>query len=406
MKVILKKRWFYLVCAVVILLFMGIGYAFSLFVVPIENDLGFVRSQTSLVFTLCFICFSLGSFVGGFIVKKMNPQYIMRVVAFVMGGGFLGSTFATVPWHLYLSYSVCCGFSIGLIYNVCVSILPLYFQDKLGLATGILLMGYAMSTTVFGQLCEYGIAMISWKGVFTLLGISAFIVLFVGSFIIHFPTVQEQEQLPQRTQSAENNINYQPYQLLKSPTFYVFVLFYIFMGGIGMSLINHMAPAIHEDLAISTTFTATIVSIVSLFNGLGRVLWGMVFDRKGTSFILKILGGLVSIALCVMVCGLKMQNLILFAIGGACVMFCYGGSSSLAPIVIRYLYGNDYFSMNFSITNIGTLVLSLYPTFIGAIQTVTHHYILGFIVLLGFGIGTLLLSFFYQPIAKRELPRY
>ena len=173
-----------------------------------------------------------------------------------------------------------------------------------------------------------------------------------------------------------------------------------------MSLINHMAPAFQEDLFVNATLTATIVSIVSLFNGLGRVIWGLIFDKTGASSILKILGGLVFGALLLMAISLKMKNVIFFMIGASCVMFCYGGSSSLAPIVIRYLYGNEYFSIHFSILNIGTLILSTFPTFIGMIQTLSGHYIMAFVVLMLFGMGTLLLSFLYLPIASKELPRY
>lgn len=400
-----KKRWGYLACCVVILLFMGIGYAFSLFVVPIETDLGLTRSQTSLAFTLCFICFSIGSFTGGFLVRKIAPQLIMRVVAFVIGIGFIWTTFATQAWQLYLFYSILCGTSIGLIYNVCVSVLPLYFQDKLGLITGVILMGYAMSTTVFGQLCEYGMTVISWKGVFIILGISSCLILLIGSFILHYPTSQEQAQLPQVTLTMETN-SYQPQQVLKTKTFYIFVLFYIFMGGIGMSLINHLAPAFQEDLQVGATLTATIVSLVSLFNGLGRVIWGFVFDKKGTALILKILGILVSVSLLFMVIALRFHMMILFAIAASCVMFCYGGSSSLAPIVIRHLFGNEYFSINFSITNIGTLILSTFPTLVGTIQTMTHHYEMAFIVLLMFGMGTFLFALMYKPIAKKELSHF
>ncbi|WP_050637931.1 MFS transporter [Candidatus Stoquefichus sp. SB1] len=400
-----QKRWGYLICAVIILLFMGIGYAFSLFVVPIENDLGLTRSQTSLAFTLCFICFSIGSFTGGFLVRKIAPQLIMRIIAFVIGTGFLTTTFASQAWHLYISYSIFCGISIGMIYNVCVSVIPLYFQDKLGLTTGVLLMGYAMSTTAFGQLCEYGVKMISWKGVFAVLGISSFLILLLGSFILHYPTPDEKMQLPQVELTIEK-ISYQPQQVLKTKTFYIFVLFYILIGGIGMSLINHMAPTFQEDLQVTATTTATLVSLVSLFNGLGRVFWGLIFDKKGTSFILKVLGILVSLSLLLMVSALWIHHVVLFAAGAACVLFCYGGSSSLAPIVMRYLYGNEYFSINFSITNIGTLILSTFPTFIGTIQIMTHHYFIAYILLMLCGVVTILLSFLYHPIASKELSRY
>ena len=142
-----KKRWGYLAVAVLILLFAGIGYAFSLFVGAIEQDLGLTRADTSLVFTLCFICFASGSLVTGFLLRRLSPKILLRVGAVMIGAGFLMSAGAARLWQLYFTYSILCGFSIGIAYNVMISMIPLFFHDKVGLATGILLMGFAMSTT-------------------------------------------------------------------------------------------------------------------------------------------------------------------------------------------------------------------------------------------------------------------
>ncbi|BES64641.1 OFA family MFS transporter [Gottschalkiaceae bacterium SANA] len=406
MENIKTRRWLYLLTAIIVLLFMGIGYAFSLFVIPIEKDLGFLRTQTSMAFSLCFISFALGSFTGGFIIQKVKPQSLMKIVAMTLSFGFIATTFVTHAWQLYFTYSMCCGFSIGVIYNVCVSVIPLYFQDKIGFATGVLLMGYAMSTTIFGQICEYGVTILSWQGVFRILGVSMFAILMIASFIIHFPSSREINTLPKSNKTAIESIDYTPVELVKSKTFYIFISIYILLGGIGMSIINHTVPALREDFLLTTTFTAAIFSAISLFNGLGRVVWGILFDKTGASFIYRSLGGLVSIALLLMVFSFHFQNWLSFAVGGACVMFCFGGSSSLAPILVRYLYGDQYFSMNFSITNIGTLILSTTPMFIGSIQMRYDQYFPSFVVLLFFGILALLASLLYKPIASRELQKY
>ena len=56
---VLKKRWGYLFMAIILLLFMGIGYAFSIFVVPIEKDLGLTRADLFLPCALCVLQWDL-----------------------------------------------------------------------------------------------------------------------------------------------------------------------------------------------------------------------------------------------------------------------------------------------------------------------------------------------------------
>lgn len=397
---IIKKRWVYLALAVIILLFMGIAYAFSLFVVPIEKDLGFTRSETSLTFTLCFIFFSLGSLITGFLIQKFSPALLMKLGAILIGFGFYASTIVCEPWQLYITYSICCGFAIGLSYNVGVSILPLYFHDKIGLATGILLMGFAMSTTILGPICELGLSSIGWKGVFIILSICSFMVLFIGSFLIRLPNEDEKLHLPKGNEKKTTLQNKTLKEVLKSKIYYIFVFIYILIGGIGISLINHAALTLQEDLSMNSTSTAFIVSFVCLFNGVGRVLWGVIYDKKGGTFVLKTLGMISVVAMIIILFSLQLHSWILFAIGTSMALLCYGGSSSLAPIIVRALFGDLYFSMNFAITNVGTMLLSCVPTLVGSLQIISGNYTLAYIVLLGFALMSLTLAFVYQKMKE------
>lgn len=399
---IIKKRWFYLALAVIILLFMGIAYAFSLFVVPIENDLGFTRAETSLTFTLCFIFFSLGSLITGFLIQKISPSILMKLGAILIGFGFYASTIVTEPWQLYFTYSVCCGFAIGLSYNVGVSILPLYFHDKLGLATGILLMGFAMSTTIFGPICEIGLSSIGWKSVFCILAVCTFIILFLGSFIIRQPSDEQEKHLPKVSEKKTSVQEYKPMEVLKSKIYYIFVMIYILIGGVGISLINHAAPTLQEDLNVSTTSTALIVSFVCLFNGIGRVLWGVIYDKLGASLVLKTLGILSILSMMIILFSLNTNSIVAFAIGCSIALLCYGGSSSLAPIIVRALFGDKYFSMNFAITNVGTMLLSCVPTLVGFLQTINGNYTLPYILLLFFAVLSFVLAVIYSLYIKRH----
>lgn len=415
---VMRKRWGYLTAAVLILLFAGIGYAFSLFVGAIEQDLELTRADTSLVFTLCFICFASGSLVTGFLLRSIPPKILLRIGAGMIGLGFLLSARATRLWQLYFTYSICCGFSIGIAYNVMISMIPLFFHDKVGLATGILLMGFAMSTTVLGPFCQMGMSLVGWRGVFLVLGICEAAAFLAGSVLIHAPTGAEAKGLTGQVRSgkrqAENVLpqiditqagqrNVSPLAMIRMKSFYVFIAIYIAIGGVGMAFINHGAMTLQEDLSQSLVFSTLIVGAVCMFNGVGRVLWGIVYDYIGSAYSLRCLSSLLLLALAAVLGSLSIKSVWLFAFGMALVMFCYGGSSSLAPIIVRALFGDHYFSANFAVTNIGTMILSSVPALIGMIQMRTGSYMEPYIVLSAFAIVSFIMAWVYRKVTQREL---
>lgn len=414
---ILKKRWAYL-AAVLILLFAGIGYGFSLFVGAIEQELGLTRADTSLVFTLCFICFASGSLVTGFLLRRIPPRVLLRVGAVMIGAGFILSARATRLWQLYFTYSICCGFSIGIAYNVMISMIPLFFHDRVGLATGILLMGFVMSTTVLGPFCQMGMSLAGWRGVFAVLGVCEAAAFLVGSVLIHAPSDAEIEGLSGQDHvggpGAENaktetetaqvgQRDIPPSAMIKTRSFYVFISIYIAIGGVGMAFINHGAMTLQEDLGQSLALSTLIVGAVCLFNGIGRVLWGIVYDHIGSAFSLRYLGALLVLALAAVLGALSAGSVWLFAFGMGLVMFCYGGSSSLAPIIVRALFGDHHFSANFAITNIGTMILSSVPALIGMIQMRTGSYTAPYLLLGVFAVVSCVMAWVYRKVTKREL---
>lgn len=400
---VLKKRWGYLLMAVILLLFMGIGYAFSIFVVPIEQDLGLTRADTSFIFTLCFVCFALGSLITGFVVQKLSPALLLRIAACMFCGGFILSARAALLWQLYFTYSICAGFSIGIAYNITVSVLPMYFHDKIGAATGILLMGFAMSTTLLGPVCEAGLSRWGWRPVFWVLGICGALLLLVSSIIIHRPTAEQQKYLVQKEHSDYHTKDLPPAKLLKTKLYYVFLTIYITIGGVGMALINHGAMTLQEDLAVSASAAALLVGIVCLFNGIGRVLWGMIYDRIGSASCLRCLGSLLMLSMLLVLLSLMVHKPAVFITGMALALFCYGGSSSLAPILVRALFGDQYFSMNFAVTNVGTIILSCVPAVIGALQTSCGNYLIPYMVLSVFAVTALIMTLIYKPVLKSSL---
>lgn len=147
---LLKKRWLYIFAGFAVLLFMGCGLAWSIFMVPIEAQFGWSRSETSLAFTINILCFSVGSILTGILSKNFSYSTLLKLSAIMMGVGFLLTSMIGSIWQLYITYGLIVGTGIGLGYNCVISACPLWLPEKSATATGLLLMGYALSTAILG----------------------------------------------------------------------------------------------------------------------------------------------------------------------------------------------------------------------------------------------------------------
>ena len=68
-----KNRIAYLVTSFVLLLFLGLIYAWSVFIGPLEGEFGWARSQTSVTFTISMIGFCVGNLASGTITPRDLP---------------------------------------------------------------------------------------------------------------------------------------------------------------------------------------------------------------------------------------------------------------------------------------------------------------------------------------------
>ena len=79
-----SSRWFYVVIGIVLFLCIGLLYAWSLFIEPLEKEFSWTRAQTSLIFTISIIFFCLGGIAGGFITGKKSPGFTILLSAIIL----------------------------------------------------------------------------------------------------------------------------------------------------------------------------------------------------------------------------------------------------------------------------------------------------------------------------------
>lgn len=76
------NRWVYAIVGVIVLLFAGLVYAWSVLSTPIAAEFtGWTKAQLSLTFTLVMILFCIGSLLCGLLAGKLSAKNAVRVSA-------------------------------------------------------------------------------------------------------------------------------------------------------------------------------------------------------------------------------------------------------------------------------------------------------------------------------------
>lgn len=389
---IMQKRSLKLGIGFLVLLFMGVSLAWSVFVVPIENYFGWSRSQTSLAFTVNIIFFALGSVAAGSLSKRFSFGVMLKAAAVMLFAGFFLASRMSAVWQLYLGYGILVGAGIGMGYNCILSAIPMWFPEMSATATGALLMGYALSTAVFGPILN---SMIGSVGILTaflaLAAVCGAGVLVFGTFI-RIPTFDEMNELPQYDRSKDKKSrNVITADMVKLPLFWVYYLMTVAMPGIGVAMINHNSPILTEVLGTSASFAAVVVSLVAVCNGLARFGFGFVFDRLGVKTSAISVSVITAVAILGIFLGVTSQNAMVYIASICLLLVGFGCNATMTPSMIRELFGHRTFSLNYSVLSTDSMLTAFYPTIVGSLRTASGSYTLPLMVLVASGMVNLLL---------------
>ena len=398
-----KFRLGYGITGFILLIFLGMIYAWSIFIRPLEAEFGWLRSQTSLIFTISMIGFCVGNLAAGQITPKTSPRVSILIAAVVIGIGFIASSFtSSLPW-IYISYGVACGFAVGIGANTILSTTLKWFADRQGVASGALLMGFGFGSMVLSLFVTMLLNTIGWRKTFFVLGIIFSVLLVIGAMIIKNPSKEFSEALVEK--ARKNNVisskDFETKEMLRTPSFWLFFAWVILIGAGSLALISNAVPAASDILVVTMGEAEAVMAataamgMISTFNGLGRLAFGVIWDKKGYKVSLFIISAAYGISMAACAAATMMLNISLLVVGFIILGMTYGGSMSATSAMIGSFFGTKYYSINYACATCNLIVAaSIGPTLIGWLRTSSGSYLSSFLVILGLSICALACSFF------------
>ena len=109
----MSNRWLPVVGGILMNLALGSLYAWSVFVLPLEQEFGWTRADTSWVFTIAIVCFALSFIAAGRLQDLKGPRICAFVGGVLVSAGFMLCSFTSSLLSLYIFFGVIVGIGNG-----------------------------------------------------------------------------------------------------------------------------------------------------------------------------------------------------------------------------------------------------------------------------------------------------
>ena len=372
------NRCIYAAIGVAALFFSGIVYAWSVLSVPIAAQFPeWTKAQLSMTFTITMIFFCVGCTSGGFMIKNIKAGILIACSAVLYLRGFYATSEVRSPVSLYLGFGVVCGFASGLSYNAVMGTVGKWFPDKQGLISGILLMGFGISSFITGKVFQALTAAQpeNWRRVFIWFGFAAAAVMIATAFFIKKPDsdfrLPEAEQ--KKISSGEAEIT--TAEMLKKPCFWLYYVWAVLLSAAGLALVSQASGVVLEvDEDISASTLATAVGIISVANGAGRVILGWAYDRFGRGLIMQTVNIAFIACALVLALAIRLDSFALMIAGFVLGGLAYGGVTPTNSAFISSYFGMKNYPLNFSMINTNLIIASFGSTVAGALYDAAESY--------------------------------
>ena len=375
-------RWIELILGTVMLLVLGSLYAWSTYRGPLVDEFGWSISSAQMTFSISMMTFCLGGLVSGVVTGKKGPRVPMILSAvFMFAGLYLASAIDSLA-GMYIAYGVLYGFGVGIGYTAVIGTVVKWFPDKTGMASGILLMGFGFSSLIVGKVGARLIGDIGWRDTFMYFGIAFGVIVLAVSFFVRPPASEEVQSLQIDTKKgAEPYAEKDSRQMLAQKNFWFYFIWAVVLSAAGLCIVGN-AATYADSICGDLETAATVAGVISVCNGIGRVIFGSMFDAKGyKATMLSVI--VVFIAATVILLGSAATNsMAVLVIAYVLAGFAYGGVTPTNSAFAAKFFGKKNYSLNFSIVNMNLLVAAILPQVASKLQDMTGSYNSTFIYML------------------------
>lgn len=279
--------------------------------VPIEEDLGWTRTDTSIAVSLNLIVYGLAAPFAAALLERVGVRRTAVGALLLIAAGCAATTIMTEPWQLSALWGVVIGVATGSVALVFGAIVAnRWFVTRRGLVVGILGAAWATGQLVFLPLLAAVVDAFGWRAASVVIALVCAALLPVVAMVLR-DRPADVGLLPYGGRAEDSEVQDGPPTARAAVVHAVTVLreafwtrpflllagtFFVCGWTTNGIISSHFVPAAH-DHGMHATTAAGLLAVVGIFDIVGTIGSGWLTDRLDPRLLLAVYYALRGVAL-------------------------------------------------------------------------------------------------------------
>jgi len=350
-----------------------VQYAFQAFVLPLEEEFGWSRTQINLSLSLGIASSFIAPLAGRFL-DKYGSTKIMSISLLLVTLGFFMRGSMNELWQLYLS-SILLYIGIpGATQLPLGKLMGLWFPNIRGRMIGFTMAGNNFSAVVTVPIATFIILASGWRFAFFALGITTFIVLILVLIFIRDDKNYNFESNKKKESTNSSNKDYELSDAIKTSAFWFLVSGMMLQQFARTTVVIQLVPHFVAK-GVSVGLASSMMSAFGVFAVISKLISGWLSDFIPSRFILII----VVIFQMIGIQFVLAEKQELMWLGSSLMGLGIGAMGVLGPAITTELFGLKKYSSIFGFINMPIAIpVIVGPIFSGIIFDRYKTYTLAF----------------------------
>lgn len=274
----------------------------SLLLVPMEEDLGWTRTDTSIAVSLNLLLYGIAAPFAAALLERIGVRRTAVWALLLIALGCLGTTVMSAPWHLAVLWGVVIGVatgSVALVFGAIVA--DRWFVARRGLVVGILGAAWATGQLIFLPVLAATVDAFGWRGASIAIALLCAVLLPPVVLVLrdrpsdigalpYGATTQEspaEEAPPSAARAVGHALTVLRETFWTRPFLLLAGTFFVCGWTTNGIISTHFVPAAH-DHGMPATAAAGLLAVVGIFDIVGTIGSGWLTDRFDPRLLLAV----------------------------------------------------------------------------------------------------------------------
>ena len=259
----------------------GLGDTYAVFLLPLEREFGWSRSQTTGVYSVYLLVHGFTAPLVGLLFDRVGPRWVYGAGMACLGAALFFASHLTSLWQFYVFVGALVGVGVSLNGMVPASaLLSRWFRARLSTAIGIAYASFGVGTLVLVPLAQHLVAEFDWRGAYRIIG--ATLLLAAPLVMLAIPWRRFTAGSPQHRSARAKGTGegWTVRAALRSPVYWGLTQVFFFTAA-GMFAVLVQLVAFFIDAGFTPIAAATAFGAIGMMSAMSVMGSGFTSDRFG-----------------------------------------------------------------------------------------------------------------------------